>query len=227
MQTQNVSANSTGKPNEIQRHTFGPSLPRRGRSGHSVDERHRRKGASARARGEKGWETTAAAGLTITRGTRDTLLVTAGLNTSRQWDKDEAALGISGGYGEDNSVVNNEFIQGFGQYNRLFTEKFYGGFRLDAAFEGIANLDYRVTLTPLAGYYLIKNAKPTLAVEVGRSAVLEKFSGEASDTCFGIRFAEHFEQKLTGPTKIWENASYDPPGGSLNRELRLHGGSRH
>jgi len=159
---------------------------------------------------KKGWETTAAAGLTLTRGTRDTLLVTAGLNTSRKWERDEAAFGVSGGYGEDNSVVNNEFVQGFGQYNHLFTERFYGGLRLDAAYDGIANLDYRVTLTPLAGYYLIKNAKTTLAVEVGPSAVMEQYSGESSDTYFGIRFAERFEHKLTDSTKIWESVSYVP-----------------
>lgn len=159
---------------------------------------------------KKGWETTAAAGLTITRGTRDTMLVTAGLNTSRKWEKDEAALGISGGYGEDDGTVNNEFLQSFGQYNRLFTERFYGGLRLDAAYDGIANLDYRVTLSPLAGYYLIKNAKTTLAVEVGPSAVLEKYAGQDSDIYFGIRFAERFEHKLTAATKIWESASYVP-----------------
>lgn len=168
---------------------------------------------------KKGWETIAAAGLTITKGTHDTLLATAGLNTSRKWEKDEAALGISGGYGEDTdksfgtnkpTVVNNQFIQGFGQYNRLFTEKFYGGLRLDAAYDGIANLDYRVTLTPLAGYYFIKNAKTTLAVEVGPSAVTEKYSGKDSKTYCGIRFAERFEHKLTDSTKIWESVSYVP-----------------
>lgn len=156
------------------------------------------------------WDTSAAAGLTITRGTRDTLLVTAGLTSSKKWDKNEVALGISGGYGEDNGTVNNEFIQGFGQYNYLFTEKFYGGIRMDASYDGIANLDYRVTITPLAGYYLIKIAKTTLAVEVGPSAVFQKYSGQDSDSYIGIRFAERFERKLTDTTKVWESVSYVP-----------------
>jgi len=165
---------------------------------------------------KKGWETTAAAGLTVTSGTKDTLLVTAGINTSRKWEKDEFALGLSGGYGEDDNnptktkTANTEFVQGFAQYNRLFTERFYGGLRLDAAYDGIANLDYRFTLTPLVGYYLIKNTNTTFAVEVGPSAVTEKYSGESSDTYFGIRFAERFEHKLTDTTKIWESASYVP-----------------
>ena len=64
----------------------------------------------------------------------------------------------------------------------MFTERFYAGLRLDAAFDGIAELDYRVTLTPLAGYYFIKNAKTTLAVEVGPSLVTEQYSGQDEDT---------------------------------------------
>ncbi len=168
---------------------------------------------------KKGWETTAAAGLTLTRGTHDTFLATAGLNTIRKWDKNEAALGISGGYGEDTdksfgtnkpTVINNNFIQGYAQYNRLFTEKLYGGIRLDGAFDGIAELDYRITLTPLLGYYFIKNAKTTLGVEVGPSAVTEQYSGQDSDTYLGIRFAERFEHKLTDTTKVWQTLSYVP-----------------
>jgi len=162
------------------------------------------------------WETSAAAGLTITSGTKDTLLATAGLNTARKWEKDEAAFGISGGYGNDNNndtkttTDNTKFIQGFGQYNHLFTERFYGGIRLDAAYDGIADLDYRVTLSPLAGYYLIKKTNTTFAVEVGPSVVFEKYSNEDEDTYLGIRFSERLEHKLTDTTKIWESVTYVP-----------------
>jgi putative salt-induced outer membrane protein YdiY len=156
------------------------------------------------------WETTAAAGLTLTKGNSDTLLVTLGLETKRKWEKNEAAFGVAGGYGEDNNVKNNEFLNGFGQYNHLFTERFYGGLRIDGTYDGIANLDYRFTISPLAGYYFIKNTNTTLAVEIGPSAVLEKYQDQGQDNYFGIRFAERFEQKLSSTTKLWENASYVP-----------------
>ncbi len=73
------------------------------------------------------WVTTAAAGLTLTRGNSDNFLATLSLNTMRKWERDELAFGVSGGYGD--STVNNvytkntEFVQGFGQYNHLFTER--------------------------------------------------------------------------------------------------------
>jgi len=172
--------------------------------------------AADEAPAKKGWETTAAAGLTITSGTKDTLLATAGINTSRKWEKDELAFGLSGGYGNDDNnptkttTDNTKFVLGFGQYNHLVTERFYAGARLDAAYDGIAELDYRVTLTPLVGYYLIKNTNTTMAVEVGPSVVFEKYSGQDSDTYCGIRFSERLDHKLTDSTKVWESISYVP-----------------
>jgi putative salt-induced outer membrane protein YdiY len=162
------------------------------------------------------WETTAAAGLTITDGTKDTLLATAGINTSRKWEKDEFSMGVAGGYGQDDNnpartnSANTEFVSAFAQYNHLFTPRFYGGLRLDFLYDGIANLDYRVTFSPLVGYYFVKTTNHTFAVEVGPAAVTEKYQGESSDTYFGIRFAERSEHKISDTTKIWQSASYVP-----------------
>ena len=55
------------------------------------------------------WVTTAAAGLTLTRGNSDTLLTTLSLDTKRKWEMDEALLGVSGAYGE--SKVNGTRIR--------------------------------------------------------------------------------------------------------------------
>ena len=159
---------------------------------------------------EPGWETSAAAGLTLTRGNSDTLLFTLSLDTKRKWDKNEVSGGISGGYGKNSGIKNTDFIKGFAQYNRLFTERFYGGLRLDGGYDGIANLDYRMSVSPLAGYYLIKAPKTSLSVEAGPSLVLEKYSGQDSKTYLGARFAEKFEQKLTDSTKIWQTLEYVP-----------------
>jgi putative salt-induced outer membrane protein YdiY len=62
----------------------------------------------------------------------------------------------------------------------------------------------------LAGYYLIKEKNTTLAVEVGPSAVLEKYQDRIQKTYLGIRFGERFEHKLSASTKIWESVSYVP-----------------
>lgn len=164
----------------------------------------------AAAQEKKGWETTAAATLALTRGNSHTALTTGTLDTKRKWEKDEAAFGVAAGYGESSGSRNTEFINGFGQYNRLFNERFYGGIRVDGNYDGIARLDYRFRVSPLLGYYLVKQPKTSLTVEAGPSLVLEKYSDQSSDTYLGARFGEKFEHKLSDTTKIWQSAEYIP-----------------
>ena len=52
----------------------------------------------------------------------------------------------------------------FGQYNHLFTERFFGYFRTDALHDEIADLQYRVTLSPGVGYYFVKQTNTTWPV---------------------------------------------------------------
>jgi putative salt-induced outer membrane protein YdiY len=165
------------------------------------------------------WETTAAAGVTLTRGNSDTLLITLSLDTKRKWGKNEALFGVAAGYGEDHGVKNADFITGYGQYNYLFTDRFYGGIRLDGNHDVIAGLDYRIRISPLAGYYLIKETNTTLAVEAGPSVVFERYAEQKvgtntvpahESTYIGMRFGERFEHHLSPTTKIWETVSYVP-----------------
>ena len=156
------------------------------------------------------WETSASAGLTLTRGNSKTLLATVGVDTKRKWDQNELAFGLAAGYGTDNGVENNKFVNGFGQYNRLFSDRWYGGLRLDGSYDGIAQLDYRLSLTPLVGYYAIKEPNASLVFEAGPSGVTEKHEGESADSYIGLRLSERFDYKLSASTKIWESVSYVP-----------------
>jgi len=163
---------------------------------------------------QKGWESSAAAGATLTRGNSETFLATLTLDTKRKWEKDEAAFGVTGGYGE--STVNEvdqkttEFVRGFGQYNRLFSPRLYGGLRLDAEYDGIAGVDYRLRASPLLGYYLIKGTNTTLAVEAGPSFIWENLESKPADDYVTLRLGERFEHKLTATTRIWQTAAYLP-----------------
>jgi putative salt-induced outer membrane protein YdiY len=169
---------------------------------------------------KQGWDSTAAASATLTRGNSETFLATLSLDTKRKWKQDEVALGISGGYGEstvrdantgkDVNNKNTEFLQGYGQYNRLFSDRFYGGLRLDGKYDDIAGIDYRFTVSPMAGYYLIKNTNMTLAVEGGPSLIYEHLKGQPSHGYWAARLAERFEYKLTATTKVWESLEYLP-----------------
>ncbi len=163
---------------------------------------------------KKGWETSAFAGATLTRGNSDSFLGNLTLDTKRKWEKDELAFGASGGYGESTvdheTQKNAQYVRGYGQYNRLVTERVYGGLRLDGDYDEIAGVDYRVRISPLAGYYFIKQPKTTLSGEVGPSVVFEKLKSESSESYLGFRVGEKFEHKLTDTTRIWQSIEYIP-----------------
>lgn len=155
------------------------------------------------------WESSAFAGLTLTRGNSETVLFSANVKTQRKDKDNEWALGADATYGENNSVKNNETIHGFGQYNRLFNERFYGYARLDALHDAIADVDYRISLSPGAGYYLIKTNQTTLAVEVGPGVIHEK-RGSKDETYLTLRVGERFEHKFNDTARLWQTLEYLP-----------------
>src|SRR5262245_27192063 len=82
---------------------------------------------------KKGWESVAAAGLTLTRGNSENIMVNASINSARKWTEDELLLGASGGYGKttdrktDVETKTDDYLKGFAQWNHLFTERIYAG----------------------------------------------------------------------------------------------------
>jgi putative salt-induced outer membrane protein YdiY len=156
------------------------------------------------------WESSVGAGLTLTRGNSSTLLVTGSLQTHKKTPDNEIKLGADGAYGEDSSVENVDTIHGFGQYNHLFTDKFYGYVRAEALHDGIADLQYRVTVGPGAGYYFLKETNTTFAGEFGASYVDQRL-GDVDDNYVTLRLAENFEYKFKRfGARFWENVEVLP-----------------
>ena len=161
------------------------------------------------------WETSAFAGLTLTRGNSETLLGSANIVTAKKWDHNELGLGADGTYGETklpgatNSVKNAESIHGFGQYNRLFNERLYALGRVDALHDAIADVEYRVTLSVGVGYYFVKTTNTVLSGEVGPGYVFEKL-GSTEHNYATLRFGEKFTQKLSSHARLWQSAEFLP-----------------
>lgn len=155
------------------------------------------------------WETLASAGLTLTKGNSDTLLANLGVTTARKWTGNEIGLGANMTYGEASGVKNVNNYNAFGQYNRLFSDRFYGGLKLTGLKDDIANIDYRLTVSPLAGYYFIKDAATQLSAEAGPSYVIEDLGG-VSRSYAGLRVGERFERKFNDRAKLWQTAEFIP-----------------
>ncbi len=162
-----------------------------------------------------GWETSATANVAVNKGNSDTLLAGANILTMKKWDKNEFSAGADAVYGNnrDSSGVRTTTAQNYGaflQYNRLINERLYFFGHVDARQDKVADIRYRVTLSPGLGYYLVKNATTSLSLEAGPGLVLEQFEGQRSHNYFTARFAEKFSHKFNDKVRLVQDADYSP-----------------
>ncbi len=114
------------------------------------------------------WESVASVDLTLTRGNSRSFLASTTINTQKKWAMDEVLLGGSAGYGNattksssgvETTSETQDFLRGFGQYNHLFSERFYAGLRLEGLHDNVADINYRFTVSPLAGIALSRGTR--------------------------------------------------------------------
>ncbi len=162
------------------------------------------------------WKQSAGLGFTLTDGNSDTVLLTASYDGVKKWDNHEILLGLNGGYGESDSVKNNEFVKAFGQYNLLFGKdlRAYGFGRLDALYDGIADIDYRINAAVGMGYYFLKegvndNKRFNLSAEVGPGYVIERVGGVDNDYAT-VYVSEKFTWKISDKSRLWQTVDFTP-----------------
>jgi putative salt-induced outer membrane protein YdiY len=173
---------------------------------------------SAVSTNKPAWESSISAGLSLTKGNSDTLLTTVAYKTRKKTADNEFAFGADGSYGENDSVKNNEMLHGVGQFNHLFSDRFYGYLNAEGLHDGIADLQYRFTFSPGAGYYFLKKTNTTLAGEAGPGLIFQRLGGV--DTTYAtLRLAERFEHKLDNGARVWERAEFLPQVNKLGNFL--------
>jgi putative salt-induced outer membrane protein YdiY len=155
------------------------------------------------------WDVTGNAGFSMTSGNSDTLLATAGILASRKWETSNLDLGLNGAYGETENERNVQTLRGFGQYDHDITERTFWYGRAELLHDGIADIEYRLTLSPGAGYYFIKKDRMFLRGEVGPSWIYER-SGNDTRDYFAVRFAERFEYKISDRARIYQGIEFLP-----------------
>jgi len=155
------------------------------------------------------WESSLSFGLTLTRGNSDNTLANGTFGTHRNNLTNEWVFGADATYGENNSVADNETLHGFGQYNHLFSARWFGYARADGLHDGISDVKYRVTLSPGVGYYFIKTNLTKLVGEIGPAVVFERLDGEYN-MYMTPRFAERFEHKFKDHARVWEKTEFLP-----------------
>lgn len=165
---------------------------------------------------DTGWKTTAGANIAVNRGNSDTLLAGANILTLKKWDKNEFTAGADAIYGNNRDITSGNRVttaQNYGaflQYNRLVDDRWYFLGRGDARQDRIADIKYRVTLSPGVGYYFIKNDRTTLSAEVGPGIVFEQFERRAGSQYFTFRVGERFTHKFNERVRLIQEADFTP-----------------
>jgi putative salt-induced outer membrane protein YdiY len=170
------------------------------------------------------WVGDVSAGVTLTRGNSDTTLANLTANIDRKTDINELLFGGNATYGKAKVTVNNptpggapitassttaQNADGFFQYNQLFTPRFYGYARVEGYHDDVADIHYRLTIGPGAGYYFIKNARTSFSAEAG-PAYISQDIGSEKQNFVTLRVAEKFTFQLSDRAHLWENAEIDP-----------------
>lgn len=160
------------------------------------------------------WKSSISAGVTLTRGNKSSTLLTADFLTQKKTAFDEIMLGIGGAYGQQdsNDTVNN--YKAHGQWNRLFSERFFGYLRAEGLQDRIKDIDYRLTIGPGAGYYFIKNTNTLLAVEAGIGFEAQRLGGE-DENFATLRIADRFEHKFGERARLWQSVEILPQADRL------------
>lgn len=175
------------------------------------------------------------AGLTLTDGNSETMSANASLITEGEKEGLGSVLaGIEANYGENTvkttSEVNGETVESesdettvnnakaYANVKKTLSPKTYGYLAGDVMFDDIAEIDYRATLGPGLGAYLVKNAKRELSLDAGPSYVWEKVGGE-SDDYLALRFAERYTCQMSKTAKLIQSLEYIPEASDFDNYL--------
>ena len=184
-----------------------------------------------------GWTTALNAGLTMTDGNSETMAANVGLTT--EGVKDGLGSVIAGAdfnYGESTvsstatdpatgeSVVTEteettvENAKAFVNVKKTLSAKTFAYLDGSVLYDDVALIDYRATLGPGLGFYLVKNDKRQLSLEAGPSYVWEKVDG-ASNDYLALRFAERYSCQATKTAKLVQSLEYLPEAEDFDNYL--------
>jgi putative salt-induced outer membrane protein len=160
------------------------------------------------------WQNTATVGLTIARGNTDTTLFSASLESEKKWAHSDLRLGADDIYGETKtgnspSSETADAEHAYIQYNRDVSDRFFLYARATGMHDGIADVQYRLTLAPGAGYYFIKNKKLDLSLEGGPGYIAQKL-GHQYSSYVTLRLAQKLHWQISDRAKMWESLEYMP-----------------
>ncbi|MBN2302393.1 MAG: DUF481 domain-containing protein [Lentisphaerae bacterium] len=153
-------------------------------------------------------------GVTLTDGNSETLLANGSLVTEGKNDGfGSIRAGLEANYGESTIASNTETtvenLRAFVNVQKTLSPMTFISVNGEVLYDSVAQIDYRATLGPGLGVYLIKNDKTSLFLEVGPSYVWEEVS-DVGDDYLALRLTERYDYTISKTSRLWQSLEYLP-----------------
>jgi putative salt-induced outer membrane protein YdiY len=158
------------------------------------------------------WDKSIAFGFNLSHGNSNTSLLNLDTKVARDFQDENWLFRVEGNYGKDEDKVDEhggtdettkQDVKGEVNYKHVLDDRLYAGMGTTVLYDKIADIDYRVTLTPNMGYYFIKDARLKLSADAGPGYIFEKTGGE-TDNYLAPRISNRLDFKVSETAKIFE-----------------------
>ncbi|MFN4896302.1 MAG: YdiY family protein [Pseudomonadota bacterium] len=159
------------------------------------------------------WDKSITAGYNYTDGNSKTASLNLNGKVMRDYDGEAWRFEADYNYGNAAADVNSvrevvkQNARALADYKHTLDSVFFAGANASYAWDEIANLDYRVILSPNVGAYLVKNDVTTFSLEAGPSYVWEQLGGE-DDNFAAARIADRFVWNISESALLYQSAEY-------------------
>lgn len=154
----------------------------------------------------KEWSQSLSLGLNLSRGNTENTQFNTRYDAKRKREHDVLSLKAAANFGEDDVQKNTDNYLLEAQYNRNITKRFFWLINGSYEVDNIADLDYRILLTPGLGYKVIAKEGHTWDVEAGLGYRSEKYDTTSSEDSVAYRLAEKWDYKLSETSSLWHSA---------------------
>jgi len=167
------------------------------------------------------WTGSVVATFTLNRGNTNRFMVgangVAALRRDDDTNNDRFTLGGGYNYGESgggppgtDKTLDTDNWNGFGKYDRYWTEKWYGYAGAKIEHDRVAALNYRISPGIGVGYQWWEGAESNFRTEAGLSFIHEDFDPGETSNNIAVRLAYHYDRDLTENLKFFHNLEYLP-----------------
>ncbi len=165
------------------------------------------------AKDPSAWDKSVNFGLNYTDGNSKTTNIYAGGLVARDYNNNAWRFQADYNYGaaadsaDAPKTENKNNFRALADYRRVLENDWFAGAGTAFAHDEIADLQYRVIVSPSAGRYLIRDEQTKFSLEAGPSYVFEKL-GEVEEDFAAARIADRLEWEISPTSKFFQFTEY-------------------